>query len=350
MSTKIYNAYRVNMLTVARLRDFVNELSGLYYGYLKDMYCRLLAGCVAECCEFLPYLKNNNIEDHDGKIKELARVLAYPKEKRGDLPSYEDASYKLSEYGTIGGIAKDYALGMMSGADDCFGTPCVAKLGIYAEPKGKPYCLIMAFGGTFQTFMAMLAAGAGLSGFGKFRNKWRIMDWHYQNSTDRPENIPEQEWKQRGKDWDDVMITSVPRDESVIVQLYDFDRFRSRLSADEFDGFTGGKVAEAAAGHLYRNMKGRLGKYAEALASDEYISIHEKDTKDDEDYVHLISRLDRQFRQLAKAYRGNSAVSNGASELIVKYEKAVRPWMRNFDADGLAEAMNECLDDVDAYV
>ncbi|MAM84506.1 MAG: hypothetical protein CL472_07540 [Acidobacteria bacterium] len=50
--------------------------------------------------------------------------------------------------------------------------------------------------------------------------KWNE-DFHYQNSTDRPEGVSENEWKRREELWDQSMPTGRPADVGLICEIFD---------------------------------------------------------------------------------------------------------------------------------
>jgi hypothetical protein len=56
-----------------------------------------------------------------------------------------------------------------------------------------------------------------------FLNK-NLEDFHYQNSTDRPENISEKEWSDRESLWDEILGHEAPSDKGF---LYNFMTYRN---------------------------------------------------------------------------------------------------------------------------
>ena len=57
-----------------------------------------------------------------------------------------------------------------------------------------------------------------------------LSDWHFQNQTDRPEGISEEEWNAREKSWDKMIGPDyIPARHGVKVELTDFDRIEEEL-------------------------------------------------------------------------------------------------------------------------
>lgn len=49
-----------------------------------------------------------------------------------------------------------------------------------------------------------------------------LSDYHYQNQTDKPENVSEEEWNQRKKDWDEALSRDgIPTKHGLTVKLFD---------------------------------------------------------------------------------------------------------------------------------
>jgi hypothetical protein len=47
-----------------------------------------------------------------------------------------------------------------------------------------------------------------------------VKDWHYQNSTDRPDEVSEEEWDRRAKDWHDALGRKVPAEVGFSTDLF----------------------------------------------------------------------------------------------------------------------------------
>jgi len=56
---------------------------------------------------------------------------------------------------------------------------------------------------------------------GLVRNELALTDHHWQNSTDRPEDVSAKDWDRRRKDWDRVMPSGVPAHACLTYQLFD---------------------------------------------------------------------------------------------------------------------------------
>ena len=52
-----------------------------------------------------------------------------------------------------------------------------------------------------------------------------IMEYHYQNQTDKPEKISNEEWEQRKKDWEEAIIDYIPSNHGFTFNLVNSDNF-----------------------------------------------------------------------------------------------------------------------------
>lgn len=52
-----------------------------------------------------------------------------------------------------------------------------------------------------------------------------ILEYHYQNQTDKPDNISEEEWEERENDWDAALPSWIPNDTGFTVQLVNINKF-----------------------------------------------------------------------------------------------------------------------------
>lgn len=71
----------------------------------------------------------------------------------------------------------------------------------------------------FSVIVSILPHATGLYGIiyteqQDFRDMWfagaGVVDFHYQNSTDRPSNVSEEEWERRERTWDEILGHNVP--------------------------------------------------------------------------------------------------------------------------------------------
>lgn len=58
-----------------------------------------------------------------------------------------------------------------------------------------------------------------------FENEPYISEYHYQNQTDKPDSISEEEWEERRRDWTDALPSWIPSDTGFTIQLVNINKF-----------------------------------------------------------------------------------------------------------------------------
>ena len=139
----------------------------------------------------------------------------------------EDEKYNryiesMEKYGSLYCVlklSKDYVQNMMEFAE-VDGTIMTHEYNVSNKicifPISKKRTLFMAFGSTLRHLMYEITTKEEWK---DFREKYGVKDYHYQNQTDRPDDISQKEWSRRRKDWDIVMPTGIPREDGTVVEI-----------------------------------------------------------------------------------------------------------------------------------
>lgn len=63
-------------------------------------------------------------------------------------------------------------------------------------------------------------------------NEW-FLEYHYQNQSDKPDKITEDEWDQREKDWNEALgISGIPNDQGFTIELFNTNRIPINIYQD----------------------------------------------------------------------------------------------------------------------
>ena len=77
-------------------------------------------------------------------------------------------------------------------------------------PITKKKTLIMSYSENFTNFFRSLCDDKS------FCEKYELEEYHYQNQTDKPDDISSRAWAQRRKDWDKALPTGVPSSDGMV--------------------------------------------------------------------------------------------------------------------------------------
>ena len=92
-------------------------------------------------------------------------------------------------------------------------------------PYNKTQSLFMTFSEELTHLMYKICNDEK---YEKFRNKYEITEYHYQNSTDKPDDISENAWKKREKDWN-IACPNAPNDTGTVINILDNDKFIHKI-------------------------------------------------------------------------------------------------------------------------
>lgn len=335
MSTKIYDAYKIKCGNIRELREFRKDLTKLYYEYCYKIFIQYCAVKVLSLTERLPFEANRNQERADNIIKTIGSLVDSRRmsirEPMYDTKNidFELAANNLKTNSVIGATTRA-AMSMIEIAEnDKYGDyrSVKASFAVYEYPtKQNVYSLIMGFGNLFTRFLSDIYNNEDNPAYTAFREKWNFVDYHYQNQTDRPDEISDREWNRRESVWNEVMDTSVPREDAVIVNMYSADQFDHDLThMCMFDQPSGSKyydkITNDVFDYIINNTSERAHRNGYEDAIDKLISEHPDfkacDPKSTE-RARIVSRLSREFKKLYD--ENDPKITNLVKECVTDYE------------------------------
>lgn len=335
MSTKIYDAYKIKCGNIRELREFRKDLTKLYYEYCYKIFIQYCAVKVLSLTERLPFEANRNQERADGIIKTIGSLVDSRRmsirEPMHDTKNidFELAANNLKDSSVIGAAIRAAMSIIEIAENDKYDSyrSVKASFAVYEYPtKQNVYSLIMGFGNLFTRFLSDIYNNEDNPAYTAFREKWNFVDYHYQNQTDRPDEISDHEWNRRESVWDEVMDTSVPREDAVIVNMYSADQFDHDLThMCMFDQPSGSKYCDKITNDVFdyiiNNTSERAHRNGYEDAIDKLISEH-PDFKacnpKSTEQARIISRLSREFKKLYD--ENDPKITNLVKECMTDYE------------------------------
>lgn len=233
MSTKIYNGYRMNYLGTYELNNFYLELRGMYKEYCKGRYKTLAANLVNDLVQaysIREYCLRNALSTYGSDSEEFKQQLTYienllketynssqyitciihdalrseHKERSAD-EIRKNFSYTHS--GKLLYLAKDIiehncaaikATNECNYAYDFEGEFCIIPKAGFTDDK----IMLLAYGDIFSDYLRKITGTENTEEEKAFVEKYELEYYYYQNSTDEPDDISEEDWENRKKDWD----------------------------------------------------------------------------------------------------------------------------------------------------
>lgn len=298
MSTKIYNGFRIKHLTLKEQLEFNNEVTELAKIHFLDLYATLLADKLMTFIDhisFLDYKKDyEKLEDYlkkcyrmqysvekisnarygaiDTDINKVIEALSSPY-----YSVFTFMNYILEEDLKFSEIQKD----IMSIESDMEST-------LVLFPITKKKTLIMSYSENFTSFFRKLCDDKS------FCEKYELEEYHYQNQTDKPDDISSRAWTQRRKDWDKAVPTGVPSIDGMVVKLLDAKTFTISLlfKRKEIKKLVMNKIPPRSA---------RVDKLTKSNASDKYWEIYKKKSNITKcsyaEFLHSNAELRKRYKE-----------------------------------------------------
>lgn len=329
MSTKIYDAYMIDSGTDITRMEMIRDLRKLLNEIIEGVVTELYTGSLLRLTEKLKiYDIQNMYESVEKTLFDLAytlispqvRILKYRNQEKFD----REAMWKILSKNlncSIGNLVEFDIDGRIQTAkiDKTIGTYMYNfDNSIVFFPLSEEKTLIMVFGQILPKLMMNIEADE----CSEFKKKYNLVDYHYQNQTDMPDYVTEQEWEQRCKDWDKVMPTGIPSQDGILVNI-DFDDTSLFLKGYKMLN------EENNDSPVLKNIhpiEDRKKEYTNKLAKNKYYGIKDADAKakDPEDSAPLYSTM----------LEFDESVGKGglADELIEEQAKAVNEVVKDIDA------------------
>jgi len=202
MSLKIYNGYKLNLLTMTEFEQFLNECRIEIQKYLKEKY---------ESCVILSALRIAfELAELEKESQEYYLKLLYTKFNHNLPKTIEDVKneFSYSYSGIYFNVAKKYVE-----MESCLHS-FQSKLSVFdfdAEFAFKPIkdkllCLI------YNDNIAKILLES------KSLEKYGLKSYFYWDNTDMPEEISKEEWKKREYDWN-FLYDFTPADSCICINL-----------------------------------------------------------------------------------------------------------------------------------
>lgn len=280
MSTKIYNGYCIEKnLSLLELSEFQKEVQKMMHDFIYEKFCELYGNKVQIIVDRLTVLRTD--EKKEELENEICDLLNFSEKSlqneirdliRGDEPKKRTLDSFTSSIGfTLANVVYDYLSKRIEAEKILYErNPCDLTADICVFPSEEK-CLFMAFGLADEFFQAFLSSKENT----KFIEKWGLREYHYQDQTDRPEEILEEEWENRKKDWEKVFNQSrVPEKAGFTIHFFneetDLYNFFSDLEKSNFKD----------ALKYIPDPSVRLKKYAKRKLISDVLDEHSKQAKE----------------------------------------------------------------------
>lgn len=252
MSTKIYDAYRIKTMSELSRKEMLDTIKQML---LKRQEERLINLFQEEIIEMLDTVRVQDFYKQYDKVKNYCRYTAgmmnTPSKNIENAilgKSSCDPHYALTS--SIHWALRDRIENTIKHANInrtilLYDYDFSSKIVFY--PFSTKHTLIQVFGKDIVALFYELCYKNN-----EFKETYKLEDYHYQNQTDKPDDISGRAWKKREKDWDKVMKTGVPICDGICVEM----------SFNEYDFFEMFQQAELTAIDTLPSLEERIDKQA----------------------------------------------------------------------------------------
>ena len=302
MSTKICNGYKIKKLSTPELLQFISEIREILNDFFNKQYTKLFQEECEQMIDSLSYA--DYIKDFETIDKLL---LGYEKDYRNDVKTIinnveDDRVFTietarknmLSEYSRIGFKIREIIRSKASLAEvnhTIMNDDYYFRAEMVLFPIFRGYTLFLAYSDSFSQLLdEMISNNENNPVYTEFINKYGIEDYHYQNQTDKPDNISDYRWDKRRNDWDKCFgISGIPSVAGIPIILMEADIFFMRRLANV-------KKIDLK----FASKEERIKKIAKYKALDEYyIEYKNKSNSEKSDYGVFLD-AERAFREELK--------------------------------------------------
>ena len=325
MSIKIYDAYRIKAGTDIQRKEMLDFIRNKIRNRQLERLISLIEDEITQMDEV-------KVADHYKEYERIEKYLNYtslmmnsPNKNMNNLllrkPYDKDAVKKgIGEY-LLSWVLRRKIEGQIEYArlDNTIMTLEYSfDNSIVIFPYNTKYTILMVFGEDIRNLFNEL-----VSGDNEFKEKYELIDYHYQNSTDRPANITEMDWENREKVWSKIMPSGVPSTDGIVISM-DYtndDYFKSypkalkNIKLDALDTRIEKQAAKRIEDVIYKNERIKLGD--DPSPSDMYavyIQIKEKIKNKDKDIMTQIEQCKHEISDLiveiTKDYLCNTKISD----------------------------------------
>lgn len=237
MSTKIYDAYSMKGMNTKELNIFIKELKNLCMEKVMGSVDKLLAEEVT--CLIDTKIINDNFPQYNQQpynkflTTQYNRAFHSWRHKLQDRAKYEEEcalKYFTDLEPGVFLFAKYIVANQIEIAEySNFSLGYNMKNDIVIFPISKKRILFMVFGDVLRHLMYNIIEDHENVTLQAFKLKYGIKDYHYQNQTDRPDDVSAQEWGRRKRDWDLALKTSIPSIDGINIELINAEQISREM-------------------------------------------------------------------------------------------------------------------------
>lgn len=222
MSTKIYDAYKIKTGSFYDFSKFIQTLKkeciNKNVSYMNDLILEKAVDIIDEVT-IAKSFPNDNIVNPLNKL----------------ISSYYDDFYiakknlikEIDKINFVKGfsprtIAMEIILTKISLAEKdntIFTQEYDMKNSIAIFPLNNKYSLLMVFGNEIKSLVNRILISTPGEEWNEFKTAYEICDYHYQNQTDRPDDIDAKSWNKRKRDWNKAMPNYIPSKDGIVIEL-----------------------------------------------------------------------------------------------------------------------------------
>ena len=296
MSTKIYDAYVIKNLSQLELKKFIQDLKQIVFEEALTNHFKLLSQKVLELCDELRVY--DHLEDYEivekrllnvyresGSFNRLVKDSINGKTKELNIDEVLETMKNNKFSYSILQISKDIIEfnRALAEIDETIMTMeyCIDE-SLVLFPLSKRRTLFVAFGGILPNILYKYSTSNEKECI-SFREEYGFGDYHYQNQTDRPDNVSAREWARRRKDWDKVIPRGSYAENGIVVNILDRGNFEHSLFGHGMGSYM----------HLFPTKAQRIERLAKMFARDEYYNEEIKKISEPSisDSMHILNQF-----------------------------------------------------------
>lgn len=270
MSLKIYDAYRMNIRTVQDIHSFTQKLKTYQSKAMMEYLIGHMAAYAARLTDTL-CLNKHPIEGINPP-ENLIRLME----------NHPNINQNRTLFSNTLAIVNDHIEDRRK--------QWFEEQSLCVFPQDENHICAMVFGKPlthlFQTYHNGKADKQQTALF----NDIQLEDYHYQNQTDRPENITENEWETRCTTWKHMMPSLIPDKDGILIMIITQNAYENMLYQITYDDLLK---------HPNLDKKHRAKNLAYNSALNEYV-YRQADTMQEEISMSDYLRFDAQFRTETK--------------------------------------------------
>lgn len=214
MSTKIYDAYRINIRTMSKLNNFIQKIKAYQTTQMKNYMARHMAAKIAKLSDTC-YLTQHPIQGITPP--ENLTVLAE------NHPRINNQSLFMSAVSLVQDNIQDRRKQWFEEQSIC------------VFPQDDNHICCMVFGSPLTHLFQTYCSGKADAQQKALFEDMILEDYHYQNQTDRPESITEKEWEQRRNDWNRMLQSGIPARDGIFIIILSQDTYENLLYSITYD-------------------------------------------------------------------------------------------------------------------